>query len=196
MDRLLDIQLLGELERRLRDSGAPLVDYLRPGLSISDQNELATQIGISLSEESQLWWSWHDGAGFSENPADSNLGWIHFLSLEQAVEETKQAAEIAAEVGTDDLVLWSPDWLAFLGTDGASITCDCNLEKGQPSAVRYIDFEMGSDSFEPIVPSLRDLVEFWIEALERKYIVYQPEMSQWQQTGEWPDMVEDLSVLI
>ena len=54
-------ELLDEWEGRLRELGASCVEYLRPGLSRRDADNLFVAAGVHLPDDAAFMWMWHDG---------------------------------------------------------------------------------------------------------------------------------------
>lgn len=166
MRPLLDEETLGELETRLRISKAPILEHLQPGLSQTEQDVLTDELGIRLSDEAQSWWGWRNGTSLDAGDPSGALGGMNLLPLEIAVEETKFLSEASAVDGPE-LAFWKPNLLAVLKADQAWVACECNIDRGEPSGLWYIDWEVGIDEGEPRVRSMRELVEYWTSALDK-----------------------------
>lgn len=196
MRSLSDVEL-DRLLATLKQAGAPIATRLNPGLSRSEQDAIVGPAGIELSEEARVWWGWRNGVDLdAAKPAATSLGWVTPLSLQAAIEEAAMMAQISAQTAVDGYDPWDPNWLPLVGTEGASITCDCGAGTAQASPVRFIDLEMGVESFDPVFGSIGELVEFWIEALERKFIEYDAARGDWSTNEPWPGMPEDFKAFV
>lgn len=83
--RLLNPELLDELEFRWREQGAFVANALRPGLSDDDIDRLTEPAGLTLPLEARRWWGWHDGADPQIPGIAAELGPAKaFLSLAEA----------------------------------------------------------------------------------------------------------------
>ena len=106
--RLLDDELLGQLEGRWRKLGAFVARASRPGLTDDQIDALTLGAGLSLPEEARRWWRWHDGADPQVPGVAAELGpGRAFLPLADAVTECRELRELMQDVSvsTD-----TPDW--------------------------------------------------------------------------------------
>ena len=90
-------RLLTEYEQRLRDLGAPVVDYLRPGLSELEIDEISAEFGVRLTPAARAWWGWHDGdrERYSNDWGRPSLvPWLTFCGLRGALERSAWLRDI------------------------------------------------------------------------------------------------------
>jgi hypothetical protein len=59
--RVLDHELLADLEAAWRSQGAEIAGLLAPGLGDEAMAALLQPLGLTLPEEARIWWGWHDG---------------------------------------------------------------------------------------------------------------------------------------
>ena len=85
----LTADLLSELEQRLRDGGAGVVDALNPGLTDAQIDELLLPAGIDLPDEARVWWRWQNGTRRGARAA--TLGLRDLLDLETVVDVYEHA---------------------------------------------------------------------------------------------------------
>ena len=97
--RLLDDELLGELEARWCRKGAFVAHALRPELTDNQIDALTREAGLSLPAEARRWWSWHDGAEPQPPGGPAELGPDRaFLPLADAVRECRRLRDLLWEV--------------------------------------------------------------------------------------------------
>jgi cell wall assembly regulator SMI1 len=162
--------LLEGLAERWRTLGAPIVDSMLPGLSDAEMDALVAPLGLRLPTEARVWWGWHDGVetGLLSHGIGS---YIVPLRLAQAVEKHRQLLEIAADVTADDDTsgpddFWRREWFPFAVPPRADLACDCSASDGEPTPIRYVEFELPAESQEPVASSLGAVVSLWIEAID------------------------------
>lgn len=63
-------EALQGLEAALAESGAPTMRYLRPGISVDQQEEILRLTGLQLSAELATLWSWRDGTFPTADPVE------------------------------------------------------------------------------------------------------------------------------
>jgi len=59
---------LEELERRLREFGAPIVDAFGPGIAADEIRAVFDAERLDAPDDVVAWWGWHDGAVLSDAP--------------------------------------------------------------------------------------------------------------------------------
>ena len=184
--QMLSPALLDELERHWRSQQVPIVSRLRPGLSGAEMDELTAPLGVRLPDEARTWWGWHDGAETTRNTHLRSIGsGFAFLSLAEALEETRSQRSIAID---DDVYSaeewWSPSWLAMTQQNG-SIVCDCAVARGQPSPIRRVWWGSTAPENAAIkARSLGELLSWWIEAYDVGAWSYLPDSVGWDYQPE------------
>lgn len=186
--RVLSEELLEELARCWRSVGAPVLDRLRPGLPYEEMDELTDVLGLRLPGEAQRWWGWHDGAG-SElgvrgNTELTGAGW-DFLSLRSVVsqcqlERASRQEALLGEPAAEEQ--WPLSWLP-LSSDlgGALIVLDCSRPDELITPVLFVDRQVPASELvgsAPRVPSLGELVCWWIGAFDAGAYYYNRESAQ------------------
>lgn len=63
-------EALQRLEAAFARSGAPTMQYLRPGISVDQQEEILGPTGLQLSSELATLWSWRNGTYPTRDPAN------------------------------------------------------------------------------------------------------------------------------
>lgn len=191
MEPLLDISLLAEFDQRVVETGA----WGKTETSVSTIGSRLGPGGAPLPDEAVNWWGWRESK--SNAGTDSSFGFVTLLSAADAMKRTQRMQAIDRETAGDGVPrIWRDDWLAFAALDGAHLTCDCDVAPGEPSPVRIVDFHLAHLSETPIVGSMRGVVEFWIEALDRGYLVFDRASSAWTRNEPWPGMPERMQSLL
>ena len=195
---LLDIHLLDELLARWRDQRAPIADRLEPGLPNAAMDELTSPLGLRLPAEARVWWGWRDGAPQDETRllTSRQMGTfgLPFLSLEEAVAEYRSrrdaAQEAAARQGdnapaelADPDYWWDLSWFPITVTgNGTAVACDCSVGPEAPTPIRAIRWGSGPDFGDVVLPSMRELVKWWIDAFDNGTFRFDAESNLW--TGD------------
>src|SRR4051812_33459285 len=99
-DRLLDGDLLSQLEERWRSQGAAIADRLRPGLSSIEIDEVTAGSGLTLPTEAKTWWGWHDGAADLASGAGQLGPGFFFLPLSAALDERQDQLARASQIAS------------------------------------------------------------------------------------------------
>jgi cell wall assembly regulator SMI1 len=170
--RPLTSELLGQLDQRLHDLGAPVTTIWRPGLDDQQMDALTAEIGLTLSAEARAWWAWHDGIDRTIITPLPAIG-PHWepLSLAEAVQDTilmrALAAGISRDHPDDKRSKWLDSWIALCGTPSYDrLVCDCAVPAGAVSPALYFDPPGNPDPSRPKAPSIGEIVHLWLEALE------------------------------
>ena len=170
--RLLTTELLGQLDQRLRDLGAPVTRIWRPGLSDEEMDQLTEPISLTLPTEARAWWGWHDGVerGVDWPQPAIGTGWVP-LPLAEAVQDAISTREIAAQLaaqGHDDpRGDWSMSWIALCGNPSPErLACECAVSVGVASPAIYFDPEGNDEPQRPKAASIGEVVHIWLEALD------------------------------
>jgi hypothetical protein len=170
----LSPELLGQLEHKLEEIGAPVTRLWRPGLDDSQMDAITAELGLSLSlsTEARIWWAWHDGIDHEQSPMHSSFGpgWDAY-PLAHAVDDAIANREIAAEEAEADPdshnSAWLSSWIALCGNVSyPRLVCECAVPAGEPSPVHYFDPEGNMDPRQPRLASVGELVHLWLEALD------------------------------
>jgi hypothetical protein len=164
---------LDELERRLRDFGAPVVERLRPGLTSSAIAGELRQHDLEAPVELRTLWGWHDGTD-SDLYRDNRLvgGW-HLLRLDQAVEHHRVHREIYDDPSIG-LAGYPRGWfptLVYTNGPFAAIDCTGDTEGERPLYVVDPHGELPADPPTPQFGSLRQLVEILVRFFDDGLVV-------------------------
>jgi cell wall assembly regulator SMI1 len=187
---MLRHEQLDALEKRWAEQNAPLTDSLRPGLALADIAGFEESVGRRLPIEARAWWTWHDGVAASGGPSVlRSMGGpdFEFLPLSEAVDVYRRQRRIAAEVvestpglaiGVDEF--WHPGWFPLTTTRyGGVIACDCAVPPSEPTPIRMVHWASMEPPFEAATGSLGELVEWWIDALDRRAWRYSEAEGRW-----------------
>ena len=178
--RLLDDELLAELEARWRRQGSFVAQALRPGLTDNQIDALTLEAGLSLPAEARRWWGWHDGAERQPPGGPAEVGPDRaFLPLADAVRECRRLRELSWEVVPVDA---EPDWKAsWLPLDNSKIPnlIDCAVSHEDPVPARSFFVENPSAGL-PGVRSIGALVMVWIEAVDCGAWAYNRAAGYWE----------------
>jgi hypothetical protein len=154
--------LLATLESAWRETGAPNLPHLRPGLSEDALSAALTGAGLPAIPDLQTWFGWHDGAhnpDLSEDlkhlftPGDANrfLDDWYLLTLSQALDDRREALEVESGLGLDP-PLYRRGWLTVLRhTSSASACVDLTGEAGSVGTLFLYD-PHGRQPPEPAEP--------------------------------------------
>ena len=188
--RVLDEELLSELERVLARQRGNLLARMAPGRRAAEITAAFKTIGLEPSSEALLWWSWRDGSTFDIVPG---LGHVSLATALQVYEMLRRvAAETAADAKpplSDPDVWWSPAWIPIFDTGGLSkIALDCSAELGAPSPLRQVDWDsVGVSHFaHAFAPSLGEYIGGAVKALAAGRYRYDPDQQTWL-PWDWAD---------
>jgi cell wall assembly regulator SMI1 len=189
---MLTPDLLDELLQRWQAQRAPVAERLQPGLAAADIDRLMEPLGLALPAEVRTWWGWRNGVAASSIrvTVDRSMGGpdFEFLPLDEAValyRRRRQLAEQGAEpipnapeTGEVDY-WWEPGWFPLMTTRyGATIACDCSVEPNAPTVLREVDWH--DEGFrEPRGGSLRTMIEWWLDAIDRGAWRYDSDERRW-----------------
>jgi cell wall assembly regulator SMI1 len=188
---VLDLGLLGELEARWVQQGAPILQNLRGGLTPKEMDEQISSLGLRLPNEAKVWWGWHDGTGAARNrPHDREIGRsLRFLSLAEAVAQARTSIKLAEQTAAsfsgepntgDPGYWWWRSWLPISPQSGGPIVLDCGMRGEQTSPIRRIDWGADEQFWEPKARSFGELVSWWIDAFDRGAWRYDHGAKQWE----------------
>ncbi len=193
---LLTPRHLQELEQWWVSLHAPLLEYLRPGLTDAEMNGLAAGAHLRLPDEARLWWGWHDGVPAEFYGILRQLGGpsFQFLPLQEALDlyEVQRATARRAvsrgdksEWGNPDF-WWDPSWLPITEspTSNVTIACDCSVRAGDPTPIRGYFWDAAVESRTPATASFGELVEWWLQAFSTGAWFYDQELGRWEYFNE------------
>jgi len=204
---LLDSGLLSALDERWRARGVPTSADLHPGLSDAEMDALTAPLGLSLPGEARVWWRWANGVPQEAVRSTRQIGGgMPFLPLEEAVaiylrhrgiaEELAARPDLAA-LGRDVEGWWGREWVPITVTgSGGVIVCDCGVERGAPTPIRFVDWEAREAYAVPVVPSFGQMVSWWIEAYDDGVWDYDADEARWIYRDELLSRERDLSRLV
>jgi hypothetical protein len=175
------VDQLARLRRVWAAQGAPLVERLRPGLSMERIDELTRPLGLRLPVEARTWWGWHDGVDVELGIAYELGPSLAFLPLDRAVALCRLARAHAAEVWGDRAdEVWRPSWFPLAERTG-EIRCDCAVADGDPTPIFWADsHDYDAEGLStPKAVSLGQMVGWWIEALETGAWEYDHGRGRW-----------------
>ena len=193
MARPITDELLQEFEQRLRDLGAPVVRYWRPGATDAVLASVEHEIGFRLPAEMATWWRWHDG--LEPAAGAERADWIgpgfEPMSIAQALTQFRLARDIAARVGTSIRPAdwwWDPGWLPLVHLPAGWIVGECTEHPRKTTPLRVIEpatFDTGAFR-HPVGESLGDLVAAWTKAIDRGAWFLGDEGWEWRGDDEDP----------
>jgi hypothetical protein len=165
---------LGRLEGQLRRHGAPVLDFVKPGLSPDHVDAaLAPVLGRPAPSELITWFGWHNGTPRSTDPLLAVLGpvWSYY-DLQTCVAIYQSEWDFANEVVESGLFdrpeeYWAQSWFPLLIADRNILVVDTAAETphGLPVGMRY------KEGFDPPTEDLLlpDLVEIWVNLWENDH---------------------------
>ena len=170
--------LLEELERRLREFGAPIVDAFGPGIAADEIRAVFDAERLDAPDDVVAWWGWHDGAVLSDarrvlsgpgvylRSENTLIEDWHVLSLGEATRTHRWFRE--------DSDLLPAGWFPILVT-GAKPTLwiDCSAGPDAPAPL-YVDEHLPEPA-RPLFPSLANFVGASIRAFDEGLILPHPE---------------------
>jgi hypothetical protein len=165
MPRMLDQELLGELDRRWREQSPALVGRLDSGLADAEIDLLAEPLGYTLPEEVRRWFRWHNGS--TNRPIIFTRA---FMTLADAVSQTLDFAAM------DETL--TNGWLHTID-EKPYVVFDCRGEANAPAPVWHFEYSFNFDHpTRPVFESIGDMVAFWIELIDDGQIF-------WNTKGDW-----------
>jgi cell wall assembly regulator SMI1 len=189
----LNVKMLQSFEDRVRGQGLPVDRWVNPGLTIDAMEEILAPFGLCLPVEGRVWWGWHDGSAYE--------GWGKLLgpgnsclSLGESVKKYRQCRASAEELVVPSLpplddpdFRWNPAWLPICGDPGHPIVIDCSVGEGEPTPIRFIDWQNVDGFFKPRAGSLGQMVSWWIRAIDSGAWRWNPERDRWDRHDELRD---------
>jgi hypothetical protein len=151
------------------------VDDLSRGLSDAEIDTIIEPLGYGLPEEARRWWRWHNG---SLVPRHQVLRSRTFTPLEH---------DVAATLSADRTL---PDWPAGrlrILSGRPQILVDCHGAVDQPTRIWH--FDVAYDEPIEMFPSFGDMVQFWIELIDRGHMTWDREAQLWRLAEDLPESV-------
>jgi cell wall assembly regulator SMI1 len=183
-------ELLDRLEGEWRRQKAPIAEFLVPGLSEDVIDAMTAPLGLRLPVEARAWWQWHNGVDVpkerwtSEAPRLGGTG-FRIISLERAVAEYLHERQLAEQLEADDPICregplkLSPFWFPMAhALNGDVLMVDCSVPEGAPTPIRCIGWD-DVDRARVRLNSLTEVVELWLELLDRELWWNSRENAQW-----------------
>jgi hypothetical protein len=190
--------MLGELERRWRERGAPVDELLQRGLT-SEEVWLSVLPVHAPHPDVVTWYGWHNGSRWTPEPILAPTGRL-LTQLEEALSLRQIFLDLRIEMIEEGL-LDDPDdsykrmWLPVATTrnaDGHTIAVDVAT-----GAVYRYDNGPGASSTYPkrtmfIADDLASLVGIWCEELDRGTYVWNAQTYEWEydRTSQPRDLFE------
>jgi hypothetical protein len=156
MPRMLDDEILGQLERRWQELGTTMLDRMEPGLDDGEIDRIAAPLGFRLPEEVRRVFRWHRGSSLAPFAVHRTL-----LPLETSVQSTLDFRQ-----DDDD---WQPDWLSFMD-EKPYIALACG-DFDDPVPVWHYDY-VHLPPTRPVFASIGELFLFWIELIDNDYMYW------------------------
>jgi hypothetical protein len=167
--------LLEELERQLRQYGAPVVEAFRPGAPAERVRAELEADGLRAHEDLVAWWGWHDGAagrdvdpaytgpGIFFGPDTTLIGPWHVISLADALRIRRwYRGEGRME-----------EWVPVLQFEGQPVLCADPAPDSD--ALLYVVDEGVLAGTPPQFESLADFVRTVLRLFDEGLIVPRPE---------------------
>lgn len=190
---LLDRDLLDLFERRVRQQGVPVDEWVNPGLAAETIRERLASIDLSLPVEGRVWWEWHDGSDYGGWDKVIGPGSGH-LSLSDAIAKYRQKRQAAYKTADPDALpfgdpdyAWKPSWFPICGEPSYPIVIDCSVPEGAPTPIRLIDWQNVEGFFKLRARSLGEMVGWWIRAIDSGAWQWDAEGRRWTRHDELRD---------
>ena len=189
---LLDRHLLEALAAQWRQQGAPVLHNLRSGLSVAEMDAITATVGCRLPAEARQWWGWHDGV--LATPGRPSIGreiggpGYVYVPLEEAAGDYRRLRELSANVAGpngDPDELWRPGWWPISSDiKGAVLACECDVDEDAPTPIRAVHFADATHRKPPVLASFGELVQHFIDAIERGVWYYDARAGRWEHRFE------------
>lgn len=173
-------ELLEKVEEHLRSVDHPVLRRLRPGLSDEQMDELTAPHGLVLGPELRAWWSWHDGVDVArDEPLTQSTCLLRgktALSLTAAIEDRNEMRNAVLDSPNDDYDPddeWPPSWVKLIAPQ--NYLAAVNAPSGP---TRFVDMleALAPGGPTTVWPSLAAFLRSWIEALDKKVLVPDPQL--------------------
>jgi hypothetical protein len=180
MPKILDNELIAELERRWRAQSPALLERLKPGLDDAEIDEFSRPLGYRLPEEVRRWYRWNNGSA-----GQMIIFWRAFNSLSDDVARTLEFEE--------DDENWPKGWLKVMD-DKPYVIFDCRGPVDAPAPVWHFDYSFDLDRpTRPVFDSIGDMVLFWIDLIERRLMSWDAEGELHLQEPIPPEALQKIS---
>jgi hypothetical protein len=157
MFRMLDTQLLIELEQSWKDAGALYLGDMRPGLTDADINQRIAQLGFDLPEEAWRWYRWHDGS--SDHYVTS------FRIMTSLAEDVDETMTLQSNDPT-----WPPGWLKAMN-EQPYVIFDCRGAIDTPVPVWHY-YQGLVFPTRPLFKSIGDMIMSWIRLINEGHMLW------------------------
>ncbi|MPY92222.1 MAG: hypothetical protein GEV08_03890 [Acidimicrobiia bacterium] len=180
---------LRDLEECWASAGSTTPESLAPGLTVTDAQQLAATVGLTLPDEALTWFGWHNGYNTNSThaPRDIGCGWWLY-SLEETVawysrtwQPTKPAPDVA-----DLEEYWSRSYLPFISSDiGEEFLIDLAADEDGRCVV-YSANILWNEPNPPAAPSLAAFVTGLVDAIQAGAYVWHRTDNEWQSVEGHP----------
>ena len=172
---LLTNELMGEFWEGLASLGAPVLEYVRPGLPREETVAAATAADVRLTDEMLVWWSWHDGADNSNLDHRSAVGpTMGLMRLEEALrmrEMQLRSTSGRLRAGRENresppYETWLPAWVPILRRDIYMVCADTSVgaKDATPLRAKGKGYRP-EESHQVLSTSMGTMVRAWIDAI-------------------------------
>jgi len=159
--------------------GAPIDDYLQPGISAAQVEDALGAIGLVPPAELVAWWGWRNGViPGRELPVSLDL---RPLEMTMVLYERQLFGTSRWE--------WHRSWIPILGNHPDGIAVDCSAPPNEPPLVRAVSGYVGThpDDTKHQVVSLCTPVAWWLIARERGWTRLARDGGFWEpERGSFP----------
>jgi hypothetical protein len=160
MARMLDTELLAQLEAGWRRAGALYVDAMLPGLSDEEIDRTTARLDLALPEEARRWYRWHNGSDG------------HGINAHRIMTTLDDDVEATVDLQEADLD-WKAGWLHVMN-ETPFVIFDCR--GGHDAPVPVWHYFQGFDfPTRPMFDSIGDMVAFWIQLMEEDHTIWSRE---------------------
>jgi hypothetical protein len=174
--------LLEELERRLRELGAPSAGAFRAGAAAGEVRARLAADGLRPHEDLVAWWGWHDGVelgpprleltgpSVDDRPETILLGPWHRVSLADAIRIRRWYRDAYERAGIGRVL--PAAWIPVVATDGAGeLYADTGAAGPAPLHVRDEGYVRPAP---PAFDSLAAFVSALVEVIDEGLLVPDP----------------------
>jgi hypothetical protein len=161
MSRMLDDELLEELERRWRERSPEIFERFAPGLSDEEIIATAAPLGLTLPEEVLRWFRWQNGTNFP----------VMLASAFESIDGTVERTEIHRKLDVPH------EWLNVMDNQ-PYVFFDCGGDPPAPAAVWHYDVDRGLPT-RPKFQSIGDMVALWIELIDSDQLLWDADGNDW-----------------
>ncbi|WP_168915076.1 SMI1/KNR4 family protein [Microcella flavibacter] len=157
--------LLEQYEQLARERGSIAVEYLRPGLSLGQIDDVEQRHGFTLSEDVKAIWSWHNGIGprpSPETPRRIGAAW-DFMDLDRSIDHANSSL-LNRNSGDADRYVFSR-WVTFAASSVSAVIETSNTRI--PDSPVLVDDVTQSVLNYPIV-TVAEKLRWFIWAIENE----------------------------